>query len=448
MNNIFNTDSSNSGFISQISIDQHPFFTQIKKIESGGFNQLYTANRLGKKWLLKGLKPEYQQQSLYVELLKKESDILLSLSYPYIVHSFGMEIIPELGPCIIMEYIDGTTLEEVLQKGITQKQKLKILDQIIEALHYIHEKQIVHRDLKPANILITYNGGNVKLIDFGLADTDAYCILKQPAGTLDYISPEQLQGGAPDIRNDIYSLGKIMENFNLGHKYSTIVLRCLQPLAQRYTDTQQLAEALQQVNKRRNIVLTTSIASVLVIFLCYLTWQIQEIQQKIPNTPQQELTQIKTASMSDGTYPPNISPTKMDEPKHSIPQKDGNGERTKIKSEELNKFIQEGINRLDKYIKSTKFDKHINSIISLDQLDYNQYATIGSHASDLITLYINEIGKKCNSQQLSYIEEKICLYLANQYLDKWNNKVDELANKQIQSNKQAQDTLTSVAIGD
>ena len=58
--------------------------------------------------------------------------------------------------------------------------------------HYIHAKQIVHRDLKPSNIMITHNGNHVKLIDFGLSDNDDFALLKQPAGTPGYISPEQI----------------------------------------------------------------------------------------------------------------------------------------------------------------------------------------------------------------------------------------------------------------
>ena len=61
----------------------------------------------------------------------------------------------------------------------------------MDALEYIHGKQTAHRDLKPSNIMITRNGQHVKLIDFGLSDTDDYAVYKQPAGTEGYISPEQ-----------------------------------------------------------------------------------------------------------------------------------------------------------------------------------------------------------------------------------------------------------------
>lgn len=266
MDNNNQTDSYNSGFIEEDPIGQHTFFTDIVELKSEGFNQLYTAERYGKKWLLKGLKKEYQEQFFYTEMLKKELDIMMSLSYPYIVQAFGLETVQGLGPCIIMEYVDGESLESFLKKGLKQKQKVKIVNQLLEALHYIHEKQIVHRDLKPANIMITYNGGNVKLIDFGLADTDSYSILKQPAGSLHYMSPEQQQGNMPDIRNDIYSMGRILEDMQLGRQYNGIIRRCLAPIDQRYSDSVALLGAFHHNSQKKKIAIVLAVIAVIVLF--------------------------------------------------------------------------------------------------------------------------------------------------------------------------------------
>ena len=85
----------------------------------------------------------------------------------------------------------------------TDTQK-KIAEELMDAVGYLHSKGIVHRDLKPENILITRNGEHLKLIDFGLADSDSYAILKQPAGTSGYMSPEQKVTAVADVRNDIY----------------------------------------------------------------------------------------------------------------------------------------------------------------------------------------------------------------------------------------------------
>ena len=76
----------------------------------------------------------------------------------------------------------------------------------------MHAKQTVHRDIKPSNIMATHRGGDVKLIDFGLSDSETFCVLKIPAGTIGYIAPEQLLPGAKsDPSADIYSFGKVLE---------------------------------------------------------------------------------------------------------------------------------------------------------------------------------------------------------------------------------------------
>lgn len=178
-----------------------------------GYCRLYKAKRLGKWHILKTLKEEYANNILYQGLLQKEFQIAYPLSHPNIIQTIGIEDVADLGLCIIMEYVDGNSLRKYLAEGKTDKQSIiKIITHLCSALSYIHGRQIIHRDLKPENILITRNGINVKLIDFGLSDTDSYAVLKQPAGTLGYASPEQQSNRAAlDNRADIFSLGVIIE---------------------------------------------------------------------------------------------------------------------------------------------------------------------------------------------------------------------------------------------
>ena len=111
-----------------------------------------------------------------------------------------------------MEHIDGETLKSLInRKALTHELGRKIILQLMNALEYMHSKQIIHRDLKPSNIMITHTGQNVKIIDFGLSDSDAFFILKHPAGTTGFIAPEQFMPDAKaEPRTDIFSLGMVI----------------------------------------------------------------------------------------------------------------------------------------------------------------------------------------------------------------------------------------------
>lgn len=219
-------------------------FADLTEIRAEGFNRLFKAKRYGKWFVLKGLKAEFSSQTLYKELLRKEFEISVSLNHPHIVHTIGFEQVEPLGYCIIFEYLEGDTLKEYLTIQHPLQERMRIANELIAALTYVHEKQIVHRDLKPENIIITTNGHHVKLIDFGLADADSYAILKQPAGTERYMAPEQKAVSSADCRNDIYSLGKILLELKCGFIYQRIARRCLAPIDQRFSNTEALGKRI------------------------------------------------------------------------------------------------------------------------------------------------------------------------------------------------------------
>ena len=243
--------TSSSNFIYHNIQETEAGFTNFMELPSQGFNILIKAKRFGKWFLLKGLKEEYRHNPVFQEVLRKEFEIMANLSHPSIVSVFSKEEIAPYGMCIVMEYIDGITLTEFMLQQQTEEQRLRIFYGILDAIRYIHSHQVVHRDLKPSNILITHNNRNVKIIDFGLSDTDYYTILKEPAGTKKYMSPEQQLGNTPDVRNDIYSLGVILMNLNPGKAYHGIIKRCIAPIEQRFSDIDQLEKALQDVSNRK-----------------------------------------------------------------------------------------------------------------------------------------------------------------------------------------------------
>ena len=191
-----------------------------------GFNELYRVCKNGRFFVYKALKEDFRGNLLYEELLTKDFDIGFSLTHPGLCQYFGKISHPTIGNCIVMEWIDGCTLEEfITTKGISRQLAQKIICEICDALDYMHRKQVIHRDLKPENILITHNGQNVKIIDFGLSDTDSFATFKAPAGTKIYASPELLAGETIDNRSDIWSLGVMISELHPFYKH--VAKKCL-----------------------------------------------------------------------------------------------------------------------------------------------------------------------------------------------------------------------------
>ncbi len=219
-----------------------------------GFTCLFRARRYGRLYILKALKSECRGVPLYEQALRKEFDIACPLDHPHICRMVSWETLPDLGSVIVMEYIDGLTLDEWMRTEFcTPSEAYKIVGELCEALEYLHRHQLVHRDLKPSNILITHQGQHVKLIDFGLADGDSYEVLKCPAGTLRYAAPEVKNGqGSADYRADIYSLGVVLSELASLLKdkpMHSIAHYCMayQP-ERRYPSAHAVAEAIRQVS--------------------------------------------------------------------------------------------------------------------------------------------------------------------------------------------------------
>ena len=246
-----------SGFFGEDIPSDSLGFTDLQElyVAASGYSQLHVCRRLGRLHVLKSLQSDYASQEFYRQLLLKEFNISYPLEHPNIRHTLGLEKHETLGTCIVMEYVDGVPLNEFLQPGkLTRPLARKFIRETCSALQYIHSKQLIHKDIKPNNILVTYNGNNVKIIDFGLADCDDYAMLKIPAGTRKYLAPEQLVPGAPiDCRADIYSLGVIigeMAEILKDRHLAAIARKCTQENPdKRFKSANDIAEALDKKRK-------------------------------------------------------------------------------------------------------------------------------------------------------------------------------------------------------
>lgn len=222
-----------------------------------GFSRLYRCRRFGRLVVLKALKPSFVGNPFYEQALHKEFSIGYPLEHPHICRTLGWEQLPELGHCILLEYVDGISLREWIDRGLlTRPLADKLIGELCDALSYMHTRQVIHRDLKPENILVTFNGNNVKLIDFGLSDADDFDVLKIPAGTRCYVAPEVLKAGeAVDLRADIFSLGVILgEMAEVLHDASlaSVAQRCTRVHPQqRYASASDVAEAVRKARSHR-----------------------------------------------------------------------------------------------------------------------------------------------------------------------------------------------------
>ena len=228
-----------SGFVRSDDILRTDRFTDFSTVPSRGYNLLVRAKRHGRWWMLKGLKESYRNDAVYQVLLQKEYEITSQLQHPMIVSVFSLEEVEGFGPCIVMEWIEGLTLKEWLAQGKhSRKQRRHVADMLMEALAYVQSRQTQHRDLKPSNIMLTHDGQHLKLIDFGLSDTDSHTILKAPAGTEGYM--------APDGPSDIYSLGRILRELRLGWLSLMVIRKCCAPSNRRYTDVETIKRDLHR----------------------------------------------------------------------------------------------------------------------------------------------------------------------------------------------------------
>lgn len=186
-------------------------------IGEGGMAVVYSARDIKDNIpvAIKILRDEYLGNNEFIRRFKDESKAIAVLSHPNIVKvydvSFGDRI-----QYIVMEYIDGITLKDYIEKNgcVRPKEAIHFVLQTLKALQHAHEKGIIHRDVKPQNIMLLEDG-TIKVTDFGIARfskraSDSMTMTNKAIGSVHYVSPEQARGEPTDAKSDLYSLGVMM----------------------------------------------------------------------------------------------------------------------------------------------------------------------------------------------------------------------------------------------
>lgn len=191
----------------------------LEKIGTGGMGNVFKAHdrKLDRIVAIKVLKLEYNEDNNFIRKFKRESLAAASISHPNIVsiYDVGTEKVEDKEVhYIVMEYIDGKTLKDLIndEGRLSEKRALNYCIQIAEALKVAHSKHIVHRDIKSQNIMVTRDD-RIKVTDFGIArvaDNTTVTATNAVMGSVHYFSPEQARGAKVDNRSDIYSLGIVL----------------------------------------------------------------------------------------------------------------------------------------------------------------------------------------------------------------------------------------------
>lgn len=212
-------DYSNDPFVGKI-IEQK--YEIISPIGEGGMSVVYKAKHLlmDRFVAIKMIRPEYASMSQLIERFKQETKAVSSLRHPNIVTVFDYGFLPDQTPFLIMDYLEGKVLNQLIkqEKTLQWERAILLFSQACDALAHSHERGVVHRDIKPSNLLVRpelEGAESLTIFDFGIAkllnpDGKKLTNVGEVFGSPLYMSPEQCSGDMIDPRTDIYSLACVI----------------------------------------------------------------------------------------------------------------------------------------------------------------------------------------------------------------------------------------------
>lgn len=221
------------------------------------YYNVYTAKKHGKWVMLKALRPEYQNDSDMLAMIRKEFDVRYNLAHPHIIMINDFDIVPGVGQSIITDDVYGDSLRQLIKTGKVDETILKkITSDLVDAMEYIQENHLVHHPLRPETIIFTEKVGNLKVIDVGFDQ-------------LSHLSRQH-------TTDDITAFGKILESTldslpqetSRYHRYRKVAEEC-QKEKSRYRNVQDLKMAL---NGRKDSNALLAVVIFLIVMIVLLVW--------------------------------------------------------------------------------------------------------------------------------------------------------------------------------
>lgn len=275
-------------------------------ISEGHMFRIYQAQK-GTKYVI--LKTPVTNDSMLIEILRREYELACNLSHPCIVST--LDFVPDtpVGPAIVMEYIDGLTLDEFVASNPTMGERKAVLNDILDGMDYLHHRGIIHNDLKPDNIIVNSNKA-ARIIDFGFSVSNDSAYKGYIGGSDGYTAPEILNGsGSVGAASDIFTLGRLINLIFGGREYRKIARSCskLSP-SERPQSIQALRELIKQ-KERQPIIMTSVTAMILIIgFFIFLSINRHQESRQIERHIAQSIDSVyqKNDRQNHSANPPGL----------------------------------------------------------------------------------------------------------------------------------------------
>ena len=219
----------------------------LETISEGRFFRIYKA-RKGTKFII--LKATARQDSMFVEMLRREYELSMSLSHSCIVSTIGFEDDTPVGPAIVLEYIAGQTLDGFLLTKPSKAERVRVFNDILDGVDYLHHRDVLHNDLKPSNILVN-SQGSARIVDFGLSISADSLYTGCIGGSAEFTAPEIIHGKGPaGAPSDVYSVGMLMNLLFEGREYRRVVLKATREKPQgRYQSISEIRKAISKYRR-------------------------------------------------------------------------------------------------------------------------------------------------------------------------------------------------------